>query len=701
MNTIVFPSIGSCERFGTPGLTCGAPITINPRRVIRSRIQRRPFSLGAGAIDDRHIELAKAVPIEDIISDRGIKLRRSGGELVGPCPNCGGDDRFSVNLKKQIFNCRKCEKGGDAIELIRFLDGTDFPEAIETLVGQAPIYKNGNGADHGAQIKSVLSEAFNYEDETGALLFQAMRFEYQNADGSFVLTDTGKRKKTFRQRQPDPARAGQWLYNLDNVRRVLYRLPELLEDVALGHAIIIVEGERKVNLLRSWNVPATCNPMGAEKWTDDYSATLSGADVIILPDSDEQGRKHLDKVAASLVQVGANVRQLLLPGLAPKGDIIDWAKAGGTVEQLHELIEREAKPWIADNQEALAANPIKLLSYTEMVALSEGEFLIHGGIVRRAKNVLFGQSNAFKSFIATDMGCSVAKGRTYHGMTVKKCPVIYIANEGANAVGRKRIPAWMAAHEIPKHERGNIYLITTETILPNETSRNNLLAAIRSIVAPGEDFFLIIDVLRGTMTGSDSDDEAAAAWTAAAEILVKEGATILTVTHSPYSDDGRIRGSSHLWGSFEGRLHAEGDKERRTCVLKVDRFKDHDSHGQWGFQLDEFEVEEHPGESSLVPRLDGEVKAKAKASKRKLAPGQANVLEALRYALDEVGTIPPASNYIPANVKCVTLEQWRSYFDHRTTLDKEDSREKAFSRGSQKLQSANYVGIWGVYAWII
>ena len=687
-------AIPSGERIGVPGLTLGPPPP-NTRRMIHG--PKWPHSLSA-SVADAAIERARAVPIEDMISARGIKLRRSGAELIGPCPRCGGTDRFAINIRKQLFNCRECEEGGDVIKFVQFLDGVDFPAAIETLAGEAPRKKpNGNGAGQAAQIKTVFSESFNYEDETGALLFQVMRFEYQDEDGSFLLTATGKRKKTFRQRRPDPVHEGQWLYNLDGVRRVPYRLPELLENLAQDRMVVIAEGERKIDLLCGWNIPATCNPMGADKWTDEYSAFLCGADIIVLPDNDEQGCKHLNKVAASLIEVGARVRVLDLPGLSPKQDIVDWAAAGGTVEQLHELIEHEARPWMPghDEEQAAPAVSTRLLSYAEMIALMEGEWLIQYVLALRAKNVLFGQSNSFKSFIATDMACSVATGRSYHGNSTNKCPVIYIANEGANAVGRKRIPAWMAAHEIPQSERANIYLINTETILPNEISRNNLLIAIRSIVAPGEDFFLIIDVLRGTMTGSDSDYEAAAAWTAAAEILVKEGATILTVTHSPYSDDGRIRGSSHLWGSFEGRLHAEGDKERRTRVLKVDRFKDHDSHGQWGFQLDEFEVEEHPGESSLVPRLDGEVKAKAKASrgKRKLAPGQANVLEALRYALDEVGAIPPASNHIPANAKCVTLEQWRSYFDHRTTLDKEDSREKAFSRGSQKLQSANYVGI--------
>jgi hypothetical protein len=687
-------AIPSAECVGIPGITCGPP---TPRRVIRSRIQRRPFSLGAGAIDDRYIARARTVPIEDIISERGIKLRRSGGELIGPCPNCGGDDRFAVNLRKQIFNCRKCNGGGDAIELIRFLDGVDFPAAIEKLIGQSPPRKkpNGNGACH--EGAPILAGEFIYENENGEPHIKVQRFDRRNADGSPLIGDDGKTKKFFVQWHADPNNPGQWIKGTEGVRRILYRLPELIEAVGNDHMIVIAEGERKAELLRSWNIPATCSLMGAKNWLDDYAAIFSGADVVVLPDNDSDGRYFLNKVAESLIEAGASVRALNLPGLGPKGDIVDWAAAGGTVEQLHALIEHEERPLAPghDEEQAAPAVSTRLLSYAEMIALMEGEWLIQYVLALRAKNVLFGQSNSFKSFIATDMACSVATGRSYHGNSTKKCPVIYIANEGANAVGRKRIPAWMAAHEIPQSERGNIYFINAETILPNETSRNNLLIAIRSIVAPGEDFFLIIDVLRGTMTGSDSDYEAAAAWTAAAEILVKEGATILTVTHSPYSDDGRIRGSSHLWGSFEGRLHAEGDKERRTRVLKVDRFKDHDSHGQWGFQLDEFEVEEHPGESSLVPRLDGEVKAKAKASrgKRKLAPGQANVLEALRYALDEVGAIPAASNHIPANVKCVTLEQWRSYFDHRTTLDKEDSREKAFSRGSQKLQSANYVGI--------
>ena len=267
-----------------------------------------------------------------------------------------------------------------------------------------------------------------------------------------------------------------------------------------------------------------------------------------------------------------------------------------------------------------------------MVDLPPPDFAVHGLVVCRAKNVVFGPSNVFKSFIATDFGGSVSTGATFHGMATKKMKVFYVANEGAHGVGRKRIAAWMAYHGVPLEARRSIFLIKAETILPNETSRNNLLAAIRLLVEPGEDFFIIFDVLRGTMTGSESDDEAAHAWTSAAEILIAEGATILTVTHSPYSEDTRMRGHSHLWGSFDARLQVEGNKEKRTAVLKIDRIKDHESSGQWGFTLDEQEIDEHPGEFSLVPRLDANVKAK----KRGPSPKQKSLLlEVIAQAIDE------------------------------------------------------------------
>src|SRR6516162_539898 len=192
--------------------------------------------------------------------------------------------------------------------------------------------------------KIAVGDCYDYHDESGAVLFKVGRFKYRNPDGSFVLKD-GKHKKSFRQKRPDPDKSGEWINNVDGVRIVPYRLPELIEAIANGYFVVIVEGEAKADLLWSWNVPATCNAMGAGKWRSEHSEFLHGADVVVLPDNDEPGRDHADVVAASLQGIAKSVRLLELPGLEPKQDIADWAKQGGGVEQLHDLIAQQAKAW--------------------------------------------------------------------------------------------------------------------------------------------------------------------------------------------------------------------------------------------------------------------------------------------------------------------------------------------------------------------
>jgi DNA primase len=77
-------------------------------------------------------------PIETELHRRGARLKRVGHELIGPCPVCGGDDRFGVSIAKQVWNCRGCQRGGDVIDLVRHLDGVDFAAAVETLTGEKP-----------------------------------------------------------------------------------------------------------------------------------------------------------------------------------------------------------------------------------------------------------------------------------------------------------------------------------------------------------------------------------------------------------------------------------------------------------------------------------------------------------------------------------------------------------------------------------
>jgi CHC2 zinc finger/Toprim domain len=82
------------------------------------------------------VDVAKSVRVEDEVARRGgLGLKRIGAELIGPCPVCGGRDRFAVNIKKQCFLCRGCGRSGDIIALVQHLDHCDFPTAVRTLGG--------------------------------------------------------------------------------------------------------------------------------------------------------------------------------------------------------------------------------------------------------------------------------------------------------------------------------------------------------------------------------------------------------------------------------------------------------------------------------------------------------------------------------------------------------------------------------------
>jgi DNA primase len=78
---------------------------------------------------------------------------------------------------------------------------------------------------------------------------------------------------------------------------------------------------------------------------------LRNADVVLVPDNDEPGWKHIHEVGAGLAAIAARTRVLILPGLGPKGDVKDWLAAGGTREQLDALVEA-APDWAPPPEEA-------------------------------------------------------------------------------------------------------------------------------------------------------------------------------------------------------------------------------------------------------------------------------------------------------------------------------------------------------------
>ena len=276
----------------------------------------------------------------------------------------GNKGSMSVDLEKGTWFDHETQEGGGVLKMIKRELGHTGRDAFVWMAEQGCDVDGGGlppgksdgaatGANSKQQHKRRVVAVYPYRDETGAILFEVMRHNFVDADGSLVIKD-GKPTKVFTQRRPDPDKPGRHIFNVKCVRVIPYRLDELLAALCFtpGGPVLIVEGEAKVDALAKWDFTATCNSGGAKKWWAQHAAFLRGVDVIIVPDNDSAGREHARTVAESLHGIASRVRVVWLPGLAEKGDILDCQADGHTRKDFIALVKatEDCKPQSADEQ---------------------------------------------------------------------------------------------------------------------------------------------------------------------------------------------------------------------------------------------------------------------------------------------------------------------------------------------------------------
>jgi hypothetical protein len=160
---------------------------------------------------------------------------------------------------------------------------------------------------------------YAYRDEGDRVLFEKLRYV----------------PKRFVQRRPD---GNGYVYGLEGVRRVPYRLSELLEGITANRWVLVVEGEKAADRLVTEGFVATCGSGGAGKFHLTEREHFRDAKVVVLADNDSAGRDHALAVARSLEGLAETVKLLELPGLPEKGDVFDWLEQGHDAHELKELI---------------------------------------------------------------------------------------------------------------------------------------------------------------------------------------------------------------------------------------------------------------------------------------------------------------------------------------------------------------------------
>jgi 5S rRNA maturation endonuclease (ribonuclease M5) len=260
--------------------------------------------------------------IVGVVEKEGIALRRDGKLFVGKCPfHADSTPSLKIFPANNSFYCFGCHCGGDTITFIQKLHGMNFLDACKYL---------GVEIEREAQdIKQRVVATYTYTDGTSTY--------YKDR----IEPGKGGRSKEFR----------AWSMK-DGERQYTRGCDPLIyngDTVASAKAVVFVEGEKKADTINAWGLPgviAVCLDSGSgAPWKPEYTEAMRGKEkVVILPDNDEPGEKYATMIVGALCDVVGEIKIVRLPGLAAKGDVVDWVQAGGTKEAFVELV-KATKKW--------------------------------------------------------------------------------------------------------------------------------------------------------------------------------------------------------------------------------------------------------------------------------------------------------------------------------------------------------------------
>jgi len=310
----------------------------------------------------------------------------------------------------------RISEGAEGRALLTCRAGCTLDSIVSALgIKKGDLFEGGNGAGKPApaQPRRFGKPVFYYDytDEQGHVLYRIERDEQKN----------------FRQRKPSHLEppADPWISNVDGVRRVPYRLPEVMSARALGVRIHIVEGEKDAERLIALGLVATTNAGGAGKWTEELSAYIEGAkDVAILADNDQPGQKHAEQIAAQLRGKVRALRVVTLPGLPPKGDVSDYLDDGKNGADLTREIDqaeliRDPADQLIEISQSLREFMAKKYDRPRSIL---GDNVISAGDLA----FLYGRPGLGKTYFALQMILALARGEDFLGLKGPEGPPLRI-----------------------------------------------------------------------------------------------------------------------------------------------------------------------------------------------------------------------------------------------------------------------------------
>ena len=179
----------------------------------------------------------------------------------------------------------------------------------------------------------------------------------------------------------------------------------------------VVEGEKDVETLRRYGLPAVSLPDGAKtKWQDEYTEWFSCHKVCIIQDNDEPGRQCANMVASNIYGQAAAIKVLDLSKIwdsIPKhGDVSDFLQAfpQDGVKRLKELA-KSAEYWTPESAPVPESGIIRLCD----VQSTQTDWLWYPYIPRGKITLLTADPGLGKTFFALYLTACVSNGRPFWG----------------------------------------------------------------------------------------------------------------------------------------------------------------------------------------------------------------------------------------------------------------------------------------------
>ena len=215
----------------------------------------------------------------------------------------------------------------------------------------------------------------------------------------------------------------------------------------------------------------------------------------------------------------------------------------------------------------------RLLSFDEVMARLAGtDYLVKPLLCTKSVGTLFGDSGTMKSFVAIDLGLSIAVGKEFHGFNTRQGAVVYVCGEGVSGIP-KRLKAWCIAHEI---DHTDIPFFVTK--LPIALVDKMDAAAIADDIEKTckNPALIIVDTLSANFgEGDESSNADMSKLLTNVSIYFREmGSCVLFVHHVGHGDKGRERGAYALRANVDFRIQVEKLTETSPITLRSLKVKD-------------------------------------------------------------------------------------------------------------------------------